>query len=150
MAFRTAVLREIGGFDAALGPGVAALGGEDLAAYFEVLVRRYRAVYEPSAIVHHWHRREYEALRKQTYAYGSGLTAYLTKVLLEKPWRVIDLALRFPAGLVYALRSDSALVSEPSTLYPKELTALQRRGLFNGPLGYLRDRYRFSKTTNKR
>ena len=78
------------------------------------------------------------------------MTAYLTKVLLEKPWRVIDLALRFPASLGYALRSGSSLVSEPSASYPKELTALQRRDLFNGPTRYLRGRYRFPKTTNKR
>jgi len=145
MAFRASVLREMGGFDAALGPGAPALGGEDLAAYFEVLVRGYRIVYEPSAIVRHWHRRDYEALRKQAFAYGAGLTSHLTKVLLEKPWRVIDFALRLPAGLVYALRSDSALVTEPSALYPKELTTLTRQGLLHGPIGYLQGRYQFLK-----
>ena len=146
MAFQTSVLREIGGFDRGLGPGTPALGGEDLAAYFEVLAGGYRIVYEPSAIVHHWHRREYEALRKQMYAYGSGLTAHLTKVLLDKPTRVVDFALRVATGLAYALRSDSSIVSEPSALYPSELTGLERRGLLNGPLGYLRGRWRFRET----
>ena len=152
MAFRASILREIGGFDPALGPGAAGLGGEDLAAYFEVLARGYRIVYEPSAIVHHWHRREYEALREQMYAYGAGLTAYLTKVLIERPWRIFDLVVRMPAGLVYALGSNSPKNSKRSADYPRELIVLERKGLLYGPFAYLRGRrqtHKILKTTRQ-
>ena len=138
MAFRASVLREIGGFDPALGAGSLARSGEDLAAFFEVIAHGYGIVYEPSAIIHHWHRREYAALYKQMYSYGVGLTAYLTKVVIEKPWRIFDLAVKFPAGLVYALSSGSAKNQKKSSDYPKELVWVERKGLPYGPLAYLR------------
>ena len=58
MAFATDVLRDLGGFDPALGTGTAASGGDDLAAFFEVLAAGHALVYEPSAVVFHAHRRE--------------------------------------------------------------------------------------------
>src|SRR6185312_6444167 len=55
MAFDTSVLRAMGGFDPALGAGTRARGGDDLAAFFEVLQRGHRLVYEPAALVRHRH-----------------------------------------------------------------------------------------------
>src|SRR6185312_3629836 len=38
MAFRTSALRATGGFDPALGPGSSGVGGEDLAAFFQIIM----------------------------------------------------------------------------------------------------------------
>ena len=38
--------------------------------------------YEPTAITWHAHRREADALRRQLFAYGSGLTVLATKQML--------------------------------------------------------------------
>ena len=85
MAFRTDYLRRRRGFDAALGTGTVAMGGDDLAAFYDVVSAGHRLVYEPGAIVLHQHYRDYAALRRQTYGYGAGLGAHLTRCLIDDP-----------------------------------------------------------------
>ncbi len=108
MAFRTAVLRSIGGFDELLGAGTRSRGGDDLAAFFSVVTAGHRLVYEPAAVVHHRHHRDYDALRRVVFGYGVGLTAYLTKTLLDRPGSGLTMLRRFPAGVRYALDAGSA------------------------------------------
>ena len=145
MAFKTSVLREIGGFDPGLGGGSSARGGEDLAAYFDVVSRGYRLVYEPAAIVRHWHYQEYERLCRQVYGYGMGLTAYLTKCMLDSPRRLIELAVRIPYGLFFAFSSRSPKNMKKAVDYPLELTHIERRGMLSGPVAYIRGRWRLRR-----
>jgi GT2 family glycosyltransferase len=140
MAFRTAVLRELGGFDPALGVGAPALGGDDLAAFFEVLAAGYQLVYEPAAIVYHRHRRDYPALRAQAFGYGVGLAAYLTKLLVERPRRLGDFARLAPRGLAHVVDAQSPKNAGKRPDYPRELTRLERRGMLYGPVAYVRGR----------
>src|SRR5262249_41654120 len=72
-AVRAAVIRELGGFDEALGAGTATDGGEDLDAFVRVLLGGHALAYEPAAIVWHSHRSDLAALRKQMWGYGTGL-----------------------------------------------------------------------------
>jgi GT2 family glycosyltransferase len=141
MAFRMAFLRSVGGFDLALGAASPAQGGEDLAAFFQVVTSGYRLVYEPAALLYHPHRCDYMALRKQIYHYGVGLTAYLTKVLLDNPRHLFDLIPRLPYGLVFTLSTRSPKNSKKSTQYPKELTILELKGMLYGPSAYLYSRW---------
>jgi GT2 family glycosyltransferase len=141
MAFRTAALRDIGGFDPALGAGSRGVGGDDLAAFFQIILAGQTLVYEPSAIVHHLHRRDYSGLRKQMFGYGVGLTAYLTKCLIDKPGLVLDLAVKAPYGLTYALSSRSPKNARKRHDYPRELTTMERMGMLCGPFAYLRGRW---------
>jgi GT2 family glycosyltransferase len=137
MAFKKSVLREIGGFDPALGAGSKGVGGDDLAAFFEVVSRGYTLVYEPAAIVHHFHRRDYAGLRKQAYGYGVGLTAYLMKTLVDKPYRILDIAGKVPHGLIHVLSSRSPKNRKKLAGYPQELTSAERKGMLFGPFAYL-------------
>ena len=89
MAFRADCLRRLGGFDPALGTGTTARGGDDLAAFFDVLVSGQRLVYQPAAVVRHWHRDHDSALTTQAYGYGVGLGAYLTDAVVRHPGVVI-------------------------------------------------------------
>jgi len=146
MAFRTSVLREIGGFDPALGTGSKGFGGDDLAAFFEVITRGYTLVYEPSAIIRHQHRRDYAGLRRLTYGYGVGLTAYLMKTLVDRPSRLLDFTARIPYGLMYAMNPRSPKNFNKPNDYPRDLTRLERRGMLYGPLAYLSSRWRTRKT----
>lgn len=140
MAFRTEVLERIGGFDPAIGTGTAALGGDDLAAFFRVITEGYTLVYEPAAIVHHTHYRDYSALQRQVKGYGVGLTAFLTKALLDQPHLMLDLITKLPRGLAYALRADSGKNRKKGADYPEELTALERHGMIAGPAAFVRSR----------
>jgi GT2 family glycosyltransferase len=142
MAYKTAVLRRLGGFDSALGAGTPALGGDDLAAFFQIIMAGYQLVYQPSALLYHQHRRDYAGLCRQAYGYGVGLTAYLMKTLLDKPRRVFDFAIRIPAGVAYAFSPHSPKNQKRQADYPAELTRLEQRGMLHGPLAYLRSRWR--------
>lgn len=141
MSFRTTFLRSVGGFDLALGAGSLAQGGEDLAAFFQVVTRGYRLVYEPAALLYHPHRRDYMALRKQIYGYGVGLTAYLTKILLDTPRLLFDLIPKLPYGLFFILSGRSPKNSKKSAHYPKALTTLELKGVLYGPFAYMRSRW---------
>jgi glycosyltransferase involved in cell wall biosynthesis len=140
LAFQTGVLRDLGGFDPALGAGTPARGGEDLAIFFHTLAAGHQLVYEPAAVVHHLHRRDYAGVRRQTYGYGVGLTAYLTKCLIDEPWRCFDLARRAPHGLRTALSSRSAKNARKPSGYPSDLTRLELLGMLYGPLAYVLSR----------
>jgi GT2 family glycosyltransferase len=142
MAFRAAVLRDIGGFDPALGAGSPGRGGDDLAAFFEVLAAGYQLVYEPAAIVFHRHRRDYEATRLQAYGYGVGLAAYLTKLIVDRPRLFLTFARKAPDGIAHIFGPGSVKNSGRPTEYPSELTWLERIGMGVGPMAYLRGRYR--------
>jgi GT2 family glycosyltransferase len=140
MAFQASALRAIGGFDPALGAGSPGSGGDDLAAFFQIIMAGQTLVYEPGAIVHHLHRRDYAGLRKQMFGYGVGLTAYLTKCLVDKPALLLDVAARIPEGLKYAFSPRSPKNIRKLYDYPRELTRLERMGMLYGPLAYLRGR----------
>lgn len=146
MAFRRSTLLEFGGFDVALGGGTPALGGEDLAAYFEVLVRGYQVVYQPTAMVYHTHRREYPALQHQIFSYGQGLTAYLTRCVIEHPRCLVTLAERLPLAAWYAFSPNSAK-NERKMSYPAELNLVELKGMALGPAAYLRGRLRRAPRT---
>lgn len=141
MSFRTDFLRRQGGFDNALGTGTVALGGDDLAAFHDVIAAGRRLVYEPAAIVLHRHYRDYAGLRRQTYGYGAGLGAYLTRTLLRDPRTAVTFLRHAPAAARRARRilTPPALTGLPP--YPRELSREQRRGLASGPGRYLRSRH---------
>jgi GT2 family glycosyltransferase len=138
MAFRTQVLRSIGGFDPALGGGTPARGGEDLAALVEVLLAGWRLVYEPAAIARHFHRRQYEELRRVMLGYGSGLSAYLIRTAIRDPRRIPGIARRALRGGRFLLDPGSPKNASKLASYPTELTRLELQGVLYGPFWYAR------------
>lgn len=142
-AFRRGALAAIGDFDPALGNGTPALGGVDSEVLLRTIVTGHRIVYEPASIVHHAHRRDYEALQRQVYSYGVGLTAYLLKTMLHYPRLLPDFLGRVPRGLMFALNPSSSKNANKREDYPSELTWLELRGMVYGPLAYARSRRKF-------
>jgi O-antigen biosynthesis protein len=140
MAFTCSFLRSIGGFDIALGAGSLTQGGEDLAAFSQVILRNHQLIYEPAALNYHLHRRDYAGLQRQVFGYGAGLTAYLTKMILDEPWRLLEIGLRIPAGIRYMLNPVSQKNARKDATFPVDLKRSELRGLVEGPLGYVRGR----------
>jgi GT2 family glycosyltransferase len=140
MAFRTDVLRGMRGFEPALGAGTEAKGGDDLAAFFDVIAAGYAIAYEPAAIVYHEHHRTFDALRRQTFGYGVGLSAYLTKTVLDDPDRVWDMLSRAPKALHHALSPKSAKNDRLPLDTPRTLVRRERFGMLVGPALYLLSR----------
>jgi GT2 family glycosyltransferase len=117
VAFRADVLRALGGYDIALGPGTEAPAGEELDLFFALLTGGYRLAYEPAAVVWHHHRPDEEALAEQLHGYGIGLSAVMTKWATKSPGHALALARRVPAG-VTALRHRSAAPHGPGRSGP--------------------------------
>jgi GT2 family glycosyltransferase len=140
MAFSTAVLRAMGGFDVALGTGTPTRGGEDLAILVELLTAGHQLGYEPSAIVHHTHRATLAELEHQIYGYGVGFTAMLTAIALRDPRHLAGLAAVAPAWVRSLRDPASPKRAQHTDDYPSGLERAELRGMLVGPFAYLRSR----------
>jgi cellulose synthase/poly-beta-1,6-N-acetylglucosamine synthase-like glycosyltransferase len=140
MAFSADALRHLGPFDEALGAGSPAAGGEDLDMFIRLVLAGRVLVYEPDAVVLHTHRLTPEGLAAQIRAYGSGLSAMITKQLVSDPAGRRRILRRALPGLRHLLSTSSAKNSRKRADYPLRLTWLELRGVLEGPWLYLRSR----------
>jgi len=140
MAFTAAALRELGPFDEALGAGSPAGGGEDLDMFIRLVLAGHVLVYEPAAVIRHTHRQDVHQLATQVRAYGSGLSAMLTKHLLSDPASRARILRRVLPGLRHLLSASSAKNRRKTVGYPRHLTWLELRGVVEGPWLYFLSR----------
>lgn len=139
MAFTVDALEAIGWFDDALGAGTPARGGDDLAAFHDVLVTGHRIVYEPAAVIFHRHHRDPQVVRRLTYSYGIALSAHLTRSVLERPGSIVRLLPKVGAGVRHGARTSRGPdVDEVPGL--TGTTWRQRAGMLVGPWSYVRSR----------
>lgn len=136
MAFRRDVLKEVGGFDCALGAGTVTRGGEDSAMLSTLMMRGATIVYQPSAIVHHYHRRDYDTLLRHLEGYGRGLAAYYASMLANRPGGTV----KFLRASGDAVRNHFARTGgrhgDLSEDFPRDLLRANRRGLLQGWFAY--------------
>jgi GT2 family glycosyltransferase len=76
MAFRRHVFVTVGGFDERLGAGASGCS-EDSELWYRLLTAGWKCHYEPSAVVFHRHRLQWDALERQIVAYMRGHVAAL-------------------------------------------------------------------------
>jgi glycosyltransferase involved in cell wall biosynthesis len=136
MSFRREALKLIGGFDNALGTGTLTQGGEDTAALSALLLAGGTVVYQPTAFVHHFHRREYASLRRQLQGYGRGLTAFYLSVLLRHPGYLGELARLSGKSMRDEFASGGRRLGEIGE-FPRDLLRAHSIGLLQGPFAYL-------------
>ncbi|MEM9635020.1 MAG: glycosyltransferase family 2 protein [Pseudomonadota bacterium] len=148
MAFRRDALLEVGAFDAALGAGTPARGGDDLASFVAILEAGYQLVYTPSAIVWHFHRRAETGIQRQAYGYGVGLGAYLTQQVLDDPSKLFHFAKSLPAATTHLLSGSSQKMKRLPADYPRHLIWRERLGIIMGLPGYLRSRSARPRSTS--
>ncbi|HEY0533224.1 MAG TPA: glycosyltransferase family 2 protein [Actinoplanes sp.] len=140
MTFRPGVIERIGMFDTALGAGTPAMGSEDTLAFTQVLLTGGKIVYQPTAVTHHYHRRDLEGLRKQMVGYGTGLVAAYMSLLISRPgvfWGLLKLV---PGAVRELTGKDTARTATIRDDFPRDLLAANRRGMLAGPRAYLRGR----------
>jgi GT2 family glycosyltransferase len=133
-------LKELDGFDEALGAGTPSGGGEDLDIFTRTILAGHRLVHEPSAIIWHNHRASLDGLSKQMRSYGSGCTAQLTALLLRSGKARRELPVKVVRGATRV-----AAIGERTSDNPVLPTGLIRReylGMALGPWLYLRGRFR--------
>jgi GT2 family glycosyltransferase len=139
MAFRREAIERIGGFDCALGTGTATLAGEDTAVFSALLLAGGAIVYQPSAIVRHRHRRDYDSLRRVMLGYGRGLSAYYASMLAHQP-SCAPALMRLGRQGVRDQFSRHGRRSGDLEGFPPELLRLNRLGLLQGAFMYPRAR----------
>jgi O-antigen biosynthesis protein len=147
MAFRTEALRRLGGYAVDLGAGTVAHGGEDLDVFQRTVSAGHTLVYEPAALMWHNHRRSEEALRRQMFRYGVGLSATVTKWVLDDRRSALAIVRRLPRGAAYLLSPRSKKNRNKSQTFPPVLTRLELLGVLCGPVSYLRSRRRTRRLT---
>jgi glycosyltransferase involved in cell wall biosynthesis len=150
MAFRTDWLVAHGGFDRAMGAGSPARGGDDLAAFVRVVVDGGTLVYEPRAVMRHWHRREYTGMRRQAFGYGIGLGAYLAATLWARPGLAGAMLRGAVPAVRYLLDPASAKNADRGVDFPRELVWRERAGIVVGPFAYAASRWRYRHLTADR
>ncbi len=140
MSFDVTRLCDLGGFDEALGAGTPAAGGEDLDVFVRVILGGKSIVYEPRAIVRHFHRDTTDGLERQMFGYGSGLSAYLFRELVFLPAGRTGLLRAVPRGIARMFSPKSEKNEPRGSDYPRELARAERRGFLCGPWLYVRSR----------
>jgi cellulose synthase/poly-beta-1,6-N-acetylglucosamine synthase-like glycosyltransferase len=140
MAFNAEALRELGGFEPALGSGTHSRGGEDTAAFAKVISSDRTLVFQPTAIVRHYHYRTMDGLSKQLFGYGVGCTAYVLWCLFEDPRIITYFIGMVPQALKYLFSPSSPRVRQMGSDYPRSLTIQQLKGMLIGPFAFLRSR----------
>jgi GT2 family glycosyltransferase len=127
-------------FDVALGAGTPACGAEDTQMLTRILLAGGTIVYQPSALVWHCHHKTMAALGTVMRGYGTGLTAYYTSLLLDRPGRIFQLARLVPAAIRDLASRDGRSLGAVAGAFPGGLVAANRRGMMTGPYQYLRSR----------
>lgn len=135
MAFRLAAIERIGGFDRALGAGTRTLAGEDTAALSALLLAGGTIVYQPTAIVRHRHRRDYDSLRRVMLGYGRGLSAYYASMLVRQPSCAPEL-MRLSRQALRDQLSPRGQRLGALDGFPAQLLRANRLGLLQGAFAY--------------
>jgi glycosyltransferase involved in cell wall biosynthesis len=143
MAFRAGWLAGSGGFDPATGAGTPARGGDDLAAFLRVITDGGTLVYEPAAVLRHWHRRGYEGMRRLAFGYGVGLGAYLSSSLCTRPGLLGPMLRRAVPAARHLLGAGSVRNENRDDRFPRELVWRERAGFVAGPFAYAASRRRY-------
>jgi glycosyltransferase involved in cell wall biosynthesis len=134
MAFRREVFDRLGGFDERLDVGAAGCSG-DSEYWHRILCAGGVCRYEPSAVLYHYHQRDFEGLGRQLRAYMRGhVTALLVQFERSGEWgNLRRLLLTMPRGKAHKLsRRLSGVYDSSNCLVGEEI-----RGMLEGVAYYL-------------
>jgi GT2 family glycosyltransferase len=138
-AFRRSVFESVGYFDHALGPGTPARASDDYEMFYRILAAGYRAVYEPSALVWHHHRRDWKAFVSTVYNYSVSVYAWWTAALLFRSEYGL---LRIGSGWFFAryMRQIRDVILRRHGAVPKDVAYAELKGAFMGPYSYFKSK----------
>ncbi|OCQ93358.1 glycosyl transferase family 2 [Oscillatoriales cyanobacterium USR001] len=127
MAFRRSLFAQIGYFDPALDVGTVTNGGGDLEIFFRTLKEGHLLVYEPSALVRHRHRREYEKLKAQVENNGALFACFIREAIAYPNERLSLLRVALWLVRWWHLRNLFLSLMNASKL-PRDLVLAEIRG----------------------
>ena len=140
MACRREVWTGLGGMSTALGPGTPARSGEDLDLFLRHLLAGRAIAYTPHALIWHEHRREDAELVDQVHGYGIGLSAMLTKLVVDEPREIVPVLRRVGPGLRRLIGSSRQKSVATSAAPPPSVRRAELTGFARGPVALHRSR----------
>ncbi|NWJ47929.1 MAG: glycosyltransferase [Chloroflexi bacterium] len=133
MAFRTAVIKELGGFDVAFGNGVPNNGHNDNELFYRLIRAGYGLVYNPDALVWHYHREDMKSLYYQINGYGHGTASFLLKTFISDPPMRRDTLVFW---LYYRLLNAHLLKVLKARGLERKMRLVYFQGFLTGPFKY--------------
>lgn len=138
MAFRRGVLADIDGFDVALGAGTPAKASEETLAFARARLADHTIVYQPTALVSHFHRETLDELKTQLHNYSIGTTAHYTALIMWKPRLLLTVLRLIPRAVNDNLPWKDADRAKTMRSSPATLVLTQLVGMLKGPLAYVK------------
>jgi hypothetical protein len=121
-----------------LGAGTPARASEETLAFARTRLAEHTIVYQPTAMVAHYHRETLPELKTQLHNYSIGTTAHYTSLILWKPRLLLSVLRLIPHAV-----KDNWPTKDPARMAamrdsPAILVVTQLLGMLKGPLAYLR------------
>ena len=138
MAFRRGVLADIGGFDVALGAGTPSKASEETLAFARARLAEHTIVYQPTALVSHFHRETLAELRTQLHNYSIGTTAHYTALIMWQPKLLLALLRLIPRAVRDNLPWKDPERAATMRNSPTILVLTQFAGMLKGPIAYVK------------
>lgn len=141
MAVRGDLVRQVHEpFPPELDAGTETMSGGDTYLFARLLAAGHRIAYEPGAYVFHQHREDWAAVEHAVRGYGTGVSAALTKLLVE------DGELEAPRAALWLvsqyLRTQARRASGRADSVETRIAWTYLRGAFDGPGAWLGSRAR--------
>jgi glycosyltransferase involved in cell wall biosynthesis len=149
MAFRRSLFDRIGLFDVALDVGTPSQGAGDHDLFYRTIRANYILVYEPRAIIWHYHRSDMTALQRQLRDFGRGVYAFWTKTFLtdsQMRWRTLTFAMSWYLQWF----GGRLLHGHPGGRFPRGLVLIEAIGALQGPWAYILAHYQGRHMAHKR
>src|SRR5690606_18445714 len=106
----------------------------------DVVMAGHRLVYNPDALVWHFHRRSAGGMARQALGYGVGLGAYLTRLVARRPALFFHFLAAAPAGFAHVFGRKSAKNARLPGDYPASFVWRERFGILAGIPAYFQSR----------
>ena len=140
IAFSREVLVDIGGYDLSMGLGTPTKGADDNVAFARTLLAQHTVVYQPTALVFHYHRDTLAGLKTQLHGYAVGNAASYAALISREPKLILAMLRLIPPAigdLRKDLRSKDSLVRARKIL-PATIRRMEWRGLLEGIPAYVK------------
>jgi len=146
MAFRKQIFQKIGGFDTALDVGTPSDGGGDVEMFHRLVIKGYLFVYEPSLLVWHFHRREYNGLRKQIFDNGRSFGCYLIDCFRKRTVSRFSIIEFLLVEWFYNWNLKNVIARHGKV--PRPLALMELYGMFTSPFAYFKTK-RWNRKMNR-
>ena len=143
MAFRKEIFQQIGGFDTALDVGTPSHGGGDIEFFHRLVSKGFHFVYEPAAMIWHYHRKDKKALRRQIFDNGRSFGCYLINCFLKKTVNRFSIIQFFLFD--WLINWNFKNLIKPKNKIPGSFSIYELLGMCTSPFAYWQ-----TKRTNKK